>query len=46
MSNNNDSYKNRVFWICSVILVLALFAYRWYDSNYCDDVVIPIKCSK
>jgi len=37
-------YKQSVCCITIVVFLLAYTVYKVYDDNYCDDVVIPVKC--
>ena len=42
--NNCVSWK--AFW-CSVIILAAVWeVYDYIDSNYCDGIAIPVRCSK
>lgn len=38
--------KCKCVWIVIILSVSAYVLYDWYDKLYCDNVAIPIRCSK
>lgn len=46
MESKDPTEAWKVFIIGVLILGSIACVSLWYDKNYCDDVVIPVRCSK